>query len=653
MSLRRSALLWSLILVFVLGNSTLVFGRQWEAIGPFGGHALRVAIDPSNRQHLYAATKNGKIYQSMNAGERWEPLPFTLSSAASLSSFALNPKNSSQVFVGVARNYRTVSDEAGIYKSNDGGLHWTRLEATSEWSVLSLAIHPVYTRIVVAGTEQGVFRSDDGGLTWEQISPPNHPKLKAVVSVAIDPTNPKIVYAGTTHLPWKTSDGGRTWQSIYQGMADDSDVFSIAINSTNPQAVLIGACSGIYHTASAGVRWTHISGIPEQANRTHQVVQDPLNPSTFYAGTAYGLWKSVDGGLIWKRANPYPYVVNSIAIDPKDSRIVYLATDRSGLLKSTDGGKTFVSVNLGFVNRSIRRLPNDDILYIASLYEGDFGGIFMTLDQGLSWGLSATQNSLQGKNIISLAASPADSTLLVAGSYDGILRSTDAGKTWQGVDTFSGTAAADGKVHDMAFSRVQQDTIYVATDNGLFKSLDDGSSWERNPAVELDTAIYKLSLHTTDSKTILLQTSKGVLISRDGGIVWNLLNFDIPTAVYDFSFSRSQPGRILAATSRGLLYSDDDGRNFKLIQGGLPVRRLDQILSVPDRPEEMYVLSRDIHQMWRSVNGGVDWSEVGGDGLEGTTLLSMSVAGGQPFVVTESQGVFRLVSQVDSVESSR
>jgi hypothetical protein len=68
------------------------------------------------------------------------------------------------------------------------------------------------------------------------------------------------------------------------------------------------------------------------------------------------------------------------------------------------------------------------------------------------------------------------------------------------------------------------------------------------------------------------------------------------------------------------------------------------MLFVPARPDEMYVLSRDSHQVWRSVNAGKDWTEVGNRGLEGTTLLSMSIAGGQPFVVTESQGVFRLDS---------
>src|SRR5688572_10729077 len=352
MPLRHTFLSFLIVLVLLGGKPVLA---QWEAVGPYGGHAHKVVIDPADSRHLYAATKKGQIYESTDAGSHWKAVPFALDSAGSLSSLAFNPRNSEELFVGVSRNYVSAdaagdpSGDAGIYRSDDGGLHWTRLPQTKGWSVFALTIHPVYPRIVIAGTEDGVFRSEDGGTTWKQISPRNHPHIKSVVSLAIDPGNVAVIYAGTTHLPWKTSDGGATWRSIHEGMADDSDVFSIVIHSKNPQSLLLGACSGVYRTESAGARWLGKSGIPERATRTHQVLQDPVNTNTFYAATAYGLWKSIDGGRIWKQPNPYPYVVNSMAIDPKNPKAIYLATDRSGLLKSLDGGVTFKPINKGFV----------------------------------------------------------------------------------------------------------------------------------------------------------------------------------------------------------------------------------------------------------------------------------------------------------------
>ena len=645
------------VFLFVLGSIQPALA-QWEAIGPYGGHAQIVAIDPADHNHLYVATKKGQIYHSTDAGQRWKPLPFWLNHDGYLSAFVINPKNSNEMFASVARNFVTVdasdpAGEGGVYKSTDAGLNWERVQTTKGWSVLSFAIHPVQTQLVIAGTEDGVFRSDDSGQTWRQVSPKNHRHIKSVVSVAIDPSNPRVLYAGTTHLPWKTADGGLTWQSIHVGMADDSDVFSIAVNSANPASLLIGACSGIYRTESAGSRWLSIPGIPNAAQRTHQVVQDPVNARTFYAATVHGLWKSVDAGRAWKQANPYPYIVNSVAIDSKNPQTIYLATDRSGILKSTNGGATFTSINQGFVNRNIGRLVSESLLYVTSMYDGDFGGVFATEDRGLTWALNANQDALHGRNIISLAVAPGNPAELIAGTYDGLLRSLDGGKTWNVVDAFNKTEAGNGKIYDVSFSQTDRNTIYVATDLGLFTSADDAASWSRNPSVTPNTAVYKLALDVADLGRLMIQTSRGVLLSNDGGVKWNSLNVDSGTAIYDVAFSDMPGGRILAASSRGLLYSEDGLKGWNQVEGGLPVSRLDQILCVPGKPGELYVLARGKQEMWRSVDAGREWKKLDTNGLEGTFLRFMSVDGGQPFVVTESHGVFRLDAPGDMVRALR
>src|SRR3954468_23395868 len=92
-------------LVFAAGCFTHVFASQWETVGPYGGNAYRVVVDPENPQHLYAATQNGQIYQSSDAGENWNPLPFELNFAVSLSSIVVNPKRSTELFVGVSQNF--------------------------------------------------------------------------------------------------------------------------------------------------------------------------------------------------------------------------------------------------------------------------------------------------------------------------------------------------------------------------------------------------------------------------------------------------------------------------------------------------------------------------------------------------------------------
>jgi len=199
----------------------------------------------------------------------------------------------------------------------------------------------------------------------------------------------------------------------------------------------------------------------------------------------------------------------------------------------------------------------------------------------------------------------------------------------------------------VSFSQIDRNTIYVATDLGLFTSTDGASSWSRNPSITANTAVYKLALDLADLGKLMIQTSRGLLISKDGGVGWASLSVDSGTAIYDVSFSDSPSGRILAASSRGLLYSENGGTEWKQVEGGLPVIRLDQILCVPGKPNEMYVLSRGNQEIWRSVDGGKEWKRLDSTGLEGTYLRFMSVDGGQPFVVTENHGVFRLDSPGD------
>src|SRR6476661_10150616 len=131
-------------------------------------------------------------------------------------------------------------------------------------------------------------------------------------------------------------------------MIDDSDVFSIIVDHTNPSNVFASACSGIYKSVSAGEQFSKIQGIPFSARRTRVLKQDPTNENIVYAGTTEGLWKTSDLGKTWKRVSNPEVVVNDIIIDPRSSNRVLLATDRSGVLASTDGASNWTTSNHGY-----------------------------------------------------------------------------------------------------------------------------------------------------------------------------------------------------------------------------------------------------------------------------------------------------------------
>jgi len=650
----------------LLGDKLLA---DWKPIGPFGGHALKILTDPTNPQNLFVATKNGQIYRSQSGGDRWEALPLSLNPSSLLEAIAINPENSKELYAGVAEGSGATiaSSMGGVYKSEDGGANWSLLPTTQDWSVLSLAIHPKNPAVVVAGAMDGVYRSENGGQEWRRISPANHPELKGVVSLALDPQDTQIIYAGTAHLPWRSLDGGVTWHSIHQGMIDDSDVFSLAVDKTDPSRIFASACSGIYRSANRGDQWTKMQGIPGTNRRTHIILQDPVDSRILYAGTTQGLWKSTDGGLTWQKPNPYPYVINCITIHPADHNQLYLATDRSGILKSPDGGKSYLPINEGFINRNISRLLSGDRLYVTSDYDGDFGGVFASQDAGRSWLLKANQPALKGKNVISLAVSPIDPNTIFAGTYEGLLKSENQGTTWKLVTGSDGRSMSapsavakrqslrgqdprqagvklpETKIFEIQYSPVAPSTLYVATPRGLFRSTDNGLIWKELSGPVRDGAVDKIALHFVDSQWILAQTQSKLFISRDQGQTWLKAEpGESDLKVYDFAFHGESS--ILAATSQGLFRSKDGGKTWVLHYDPLPRIPFHQICTSRRDPSAVYLFSRYENQVFQSLDGGETWSEVSNRGLARVRVLGLYCGSKEAdetlYMVTENRGIY-------------
>jgi len=662
MNVHSTRTLQGLIAAVVLVTSPILLLADWESVGPYGGHALKIVMDPKDPSHLFVATKNGQVYHSTNRGLRWVPLRFSLNANAALHAIVVHPEVPGVIYLGVAENSaKPLSNGiSGIFKSDDGGQNWTLLPSTRDWPVLALAIHPKQPQIVVAGTLQGVYRSDNGGTEWRRISPANHPDLKGVVSLALDPTDPQVVYAGTPHLPWRTQDGGTSWTSIHRGMIDDSDMFSIAVDRTDPSRVFASACSGIYRSSSRGDLWTKMQGIPGTNRRTHLILQDPVDEKIIYAGTTQGLWRSPDGGSTWRKTNPYPYVINSIAIDPTDHNQLYLATDRSGILKSHDGGLTFQALNEGFINRNISGFVSEETIYLSSLYDGDFGGVFSSSDAARSWKLKASQTALRGKNVISLAVSPANSKLLYAGTYEGLLKSEDGGLSWYPVTgalpraataarvsrgkafvATTGVSLPPTKILDVRVSAADPNTVYAATAQGLFESSNNGSTWKKFQGPGVPGSVDRVMVNSSDPNWIVAQSSTRVYVSWDRGAGWAETTIGSGALkVNDLAFGAAA-GQVLAGTSQGLFESVDGGKSWTLVTG-LPILSVKQFCVSRKQPSLMYFLSEVENQVYRSTDGGARWTRFDDGGLRGLSIHSMAFSAQQAsnlFVLTENQGV--------------
>ena len=470
--------------------------NAWLSVGPDGGDVRSLSYDPANPMRILLGTSAGQIYQSLDGGKTWvRYVRIGKGNDYVVDHILFDPLQFGVIYVAAW----TLETEGGaVFKSTDNGHTWEPLKAMEGKSIRAIALSASDPKMLVAGALDGVFRSRNGGETWERISPETSAEIKNVESIAIDPTDPDIIYAGTWHLPWKTTDGGKTWRNIKNGVIDDSDVFSIIIDPRQPQVVYASACSGIYKSDSAGELFHKIQGIPFSARRTRVLKQDPMNSAVVYAGTTEGLWKTSDSGRTWRRITSGDVIVNDVLVDLRNPEHVLLATDRSGVMASGNGGASFEAWNTGFAHRQVAALtvdPEDqNTLYAGLVNDKQYGGVFVSHDQGAHW--TQISAGLDGRDIFAVRKI---GTHLLAGTSNGVfeLGKTTSQERWRPADRIANektvilrkasktrkaftrkevkTGLLKARVSDI---QVHDNKWIVASTQGLFTSSNLGRTWQ-------------------------------------------------------------------------------------------------------------------------------------------------------------------------------
>ena len=552
----------------------------WRSIGPYGGDARAFAAVPGEPEHLYLGDIDNWVFESHDGGANWKRLS-RIGDANEpgdliVDSIVVDESDRTTLFAGV---WRAGQPDGGLYVSHDAGKTWKPIATLHGQSILSLAQAPSDANVLVAGTLQGVYRSRDHGVTWDLISPPGSKEIHEVESLAIDPRKPGVIYAGTWHLPWKTSDDGANWHNIKQGVIDDSDVFSIILDPERPSIVYASACSGIYKSENSGEIFHKIQGIPATARRTRVLMQDTHHREVVYAGTTEGLYRTRDGGHEWQRITGADVIVNDIYLDPSHPGHILLATDRSGVLSSTDNGLNFAQSNEGFSARKVEALvaDNRDPRHILAGVVNDksYGGVFLTTDSGATWGQIAT--GLDGRDVFTLAQAK-DGTIL-AGTSHGIFALDTSDNTsaphWVMRSSIvnQGTKITSETVNGRKVNRIENITIparqmssrvaafdltgdvwLTATSEGLFTSEDKGTTWQGG--LVLGSSEYN-SVAVWDGE-MLASRRHGVIFSKDHGKSWDPLG--IPSRIKDIrKIAISNDGTLWIGAGDGVYFSRDRG----------------------------------------------------------------------------------------------
>ena len=307
---------------------------------------------------ILVGTVGQGVMRSADSGDSWRRMGIEqgLHSDAVVRCLANHPKQANLVFAGT---------DKGIYRSDDGGLHWQAIDSQlSGYSVWALAIDDQEPDKIYAGTgtptPAALFRSADGGRTWDKSSMQAAEEcanvgVPRVTGIAIDPTDRKDIWVGLEVDGVRRSrDGGDTWQTI-NGAIPNPDVHNVAVAAGPPKTVVVVVNNDVYTSTDDGVSWDRL-GIKEVFPFTYPrgIMVQPGQPTTIFVtigdstpGRTGTVMRSKDTGKTWESL-PLPVDPNTamwvVNVQPADPQIVFAGSRYGYLYRSDDGGDSWTKL---------------------------------------------------------------------------------------------------------------------------------------------------------------------------------------------------------------------------------------------------------------------------------------------------------------------
>ncbi len=530
---------------------------SWAPTASLGREAIfQIETDPTSPRTLYAATASSSLYRSRDGGGSWEkigPGPFVLSI-----SVGRTPDNSGSLLYAA-----TTSD---LWKSADGGSTWSPANL-GPISVVALAAAPSDARVVfvvVAGFV--ALRSMDAGLTWQRMP---EPRLANTYRLVVHPRRPSTVYAVTVvgFAPsgdvLRSDDGGLTW-SPPAARPIGKTVLAFALDVIDSMVALAGTPEGLYRTEDGGASWSPFGDLGAYVLYALRV--DPNDPSRLFAGTGgTGVLRSTDGGRSWSRANHglASGLVTSFVGGGQPSERLYAILDNCGLARSDDGGRTWPCLNIGFNGSLLAVDPTDS----ATVYSSGADGLLKSVDGGIHF--QPVQIGFPG-SVSALLFDPADASKIFAVTSFGLLRSGDHGITWTRITSSPMTVLAIGSPPTTIYFSTTVcirprmifcdggivTTFYVMTADGAISQITPLSAGPRIMAVD------------PSNPSTLLAGGDFIARSTDRGNSWSAV-VGGPAIVHSIVFDRVRPGRVYVSGNNGVWTSADSGVSWALMNQGL------------------------------------------------------------------------------------
>jgi photosystem II stability/assembly factor-like uncharacterized protein len=561
------------------------------------------------------------VYKSGDNGKTWEYLG--LPESQHIGEIILHPTNDDIAWVAVLGHLYSPSKERGVYKTFDGGKTWKQTLAVNDnTGAVEMDINlqnpdELYacswyrTRrawdFVPTGKSSGIYKSTDGGNSWKLVTPQGSgfPTGDSVgrIGVAVFQKNPQIIYAVVDNnyvKPDTTTKKTDTTKYVVDDFKNISkENFSKLDNKKLDSFLLDNDFPKKYTT-------TEIKNMVETDKLKPTILYDWLIADDGFQNQGiYGceVYRSDNAGQSWRKVNTkdidvyssYGYYFGKIYVSPVDENKVI--TFGTGIILSTDGGKTFTEVDKNNTHGDWHSCwidPKKDGHWIA----GNDGGCNITYDNGNKWFKATSVSAGQFYGITTDNAKPYNvyGGLQDNGTWVGSSKTGNSNRDFSSAEAnkepeseeYSWKAIGGGDGMQVQVDTRDNKTTYAGSQFGYYsrKNMDGGKSLSIHPMHDLGEDKLRYNWQTP---ILLSKHNQDIFYFGSNKLHRSLNKAENIEAISGDLSNGKKPGKVPYGTITtinesplkfGLLYvgtddgniqiSKDGGYTWTLINKGLP-----------------------------------------------------------------------------------
>jgi len=563
-------------------------GKTWTHLGLRDAQQIpAIVVDPRNPNRLFVAAlghpygPNAErgVFRSLDGGQTFQKVLYK-DEHTGATDLAFDPRNPQNVYAvlwqarqGPWENGAFTGPNSGLFKSTDGGTSWaplgTGLPTFSQGlGRIGLGVSPSDGNRMYAMVESsqagGVYRSDDAGVTWKKVN--NEQRIYGRGSdfacVRVDPKNKDVIYVANTST-YRSDNAGVTFTAI-KGAPGGDDYHTVWINPKNPDIILLALDQGATISVNHGRTWS--SWYNQPTAQFYHVITDNQFPYWVYggqqeSGSAGVASRGNDGQITFREWHPvgageYGY----IAPDPLNPNIIYGGgmggPSTSAITRFSRVTGEVELVGPGGTHRHLRTLPVI-FSYVDphTLYMGA-ESVIRTSDGAKTWEVISPDLSRESYSVPATVV-----------SYG------DAAKT---------AATRRGVVYSIGPSRLNVNTIWAGTDDGLIHlTRDGGKNWKNvtPPALRPWDKVSQLDASHFDDQTVYAAINSlrlddlrpHIYRTHDGGVTWKETVQGLPAG--PVNAVREDPvrkGLLFAGTELAVYVSFNDGDNWQPLRLNMP-----------------------------------------------------------------------------------